>query len=346
MYNFESTPPPSEAQFWERSKAESARLGQEYNHPAANWSPEFGWQFIDPAGRKVNPEFLLKIEALGKRTQPWLPQDGIRDPLTVLLDAVREHDRNNRVLRHSLRTAIRVAHRNQDASSKKEIAKYLKEVENYRHLGAAPKSIKFTRKGSKYSAEIWTIQLDDICQAIERYCLHRLSLAEASERQKATETSSPVISPESATTAAAGELRERLSSVESAARAAIPARSTSAIEAGRAQFIRAITGRGSASATGAGLRGEALEPDNDLAKLKQFAIVDAFRNKVLAETGTRITRKNIYTVAGYKNRSEFQKFQRDESSPSVRRKFGEILTLKPEEFLNRLKAFEAKNANK
>jgi hypothetical protein len=44
------------------------------------------------------------------------------------------------------------------------------------------------------------------------------------------------------------------------------------------------------------------------------AIVDAFIDKVLADTGTRITRKNIYNVGGYKDQTEFLKFQRGECS--------------------------------
>jgi hypothetical protein len=75
------------------------------------------------------------------------------------------------------------------------------------------------------------------------------------------------------------------------------------------------------------------------------AIVDAFIDKVLAETGTRITRKNIYNVAGYTDQTEFLKFQRDEcSSPGARDKFMRILKLEPEEFLNRLKVWNDKNA--
>lgn len=74
------------------------------------------------------------------------------------------------------------------------------------------------------------------------------------------------------------------------------------------------------------------------------AIVDAFIDKVLAKTGTRITRKNIFNVTGYKNQTEFLKFQRGEYSPKARKKFMRTLEFEPEEFLNRLKAFKTNNA--
>jgi hypothetical protein len=74
------------------------------------------------------------------------------------------------------------------------------------------------------------------------------------------------------------------------------------------------------------------------------AIVDAFIGKVLAEKGTRITRKNIYNVAGYRDQTGFLNFQRGECPPALRNKFMGILTLPPEEFLKRLEAYESKTA--
>ncbi len=67
--------------------------------------------------------------------------------------------------------------------------------------------------------------------------------------------------------------------------------------------------------------------------------IDAFIGKLL-QHGTKINRTDIWLVAGYEDRSEFERFQRVDPRVTKRatRVFNEILALSPQEFLKRLKA--------
>ncbi|MGA2117525.1 MAG: hypothetical protein ABSH56_22530 [Bryobacteraceae bacterium] len=67
------------------------------------------------------------------------------------------------------------------------------------------------------------------------------------------------------------------------------------------------------------------------------AQVDRFIESVLTATGRRITRTDIWRVAGYKEATQFERFQKNRraSSGSII-KFNGILKLKPSEFLARL----------
>jgi hypothetical protein len=64
------------------------------------------------------------------------------------------------------------------------------------------------------------------------------------------------------------------------------------------------------------------------------AAVDNFIAK-LADAGRKITRKDIWTVAGYKNPTEFERFQRADrrTTESAIANFNRVLRMKPEEFL-------------
>lgn len=66
--------------------------------------------------------------------------------------------------------------------------------------------------------------------------------------------------------------------------------------------------------------------------------VNGFITK-LAEAGHKIIRKNIWTVAGYRNRSEFERWQRDDSrtTKSAVANFGRVLGMTPEGFMVALK---------
>ena len=62
--------------------------------------------------------------------------------------------------------------------------------------------------------------------------------------------------------------------------------------------------------------------------------VEAYMAKVLRETGKRITRKDIWTKAGYKSRTEFERWQRADPHPARQNKsadetFTRILREKP-----------------
>jgi hypothetical protein len=64
------------------------------------------------------------------------------------------------------------------------------------------------------------------------------------------------------------------------------------------------------------------------------AVIDAFISK-LAATGRKVTRKNIWTVAGYTNRTEFERFQSDNprTTAAATKNFERVLKMSPEEFL-------------
>lgn len=64
------------------------------------------------------------------------------------------------------------------------------------------------------------------------------------------------------------------------------------------------------------------------------AAVDAFIAKV-AEAGRKITRKDIWTVAGYTDATEFERFQRDDArtTPGAELAFNRVLRKNPEDFI-------------
>jgi hypothetical protein len=67
------------------------------------------------------------------------------------------------------------------------------------------------------------------------------------------------------------------------------------------------------------------------------AMIEAFMTK-MAESGRKITRKNIWTVAGYKDRTEFQRFQSGSprTTQSATLSFNRVLKMKPEDFIQTL----------
>lgn len=76
-------------------------------------------------------------------------------------------------------------------------------------------------------------------------------------------------------------------------------------------------------------------PSNQTAKKhhnERRAMVNAYIEEVLITTGIRITRKDIWTKAGYKTRTEFERWERgDEKHPnkSANANFRRILAQKP-----------------
>jgi hypothetical protein len=52
-------------------------------------------------------------------------------------------------------------------------------------------------------------------------------------------------------------------------------------------------------------------------------------------TGRKITRKDIWTAAGYQNPTEFERFQRDSerTTSAARASFERVLSLTPKEFV-------------
>jgi hypothetical protein len=83
------------------------------------------------------------------------------------------------------------------------------------------------------------------------------------------------------------------------------------------------------------------EPDGG-DSTKERAQVDRFIESVLTGTGTRITRTDIWRVAGYTEATQFERFQRGKgASAGSIAKFSAILKLTPAEFLERLRRLTA-----
>jgi hypothetical protein len=69
----------------------------------------------------------------------------------------------------------------------------------------------------------------------------------------------------------------------------------------------------------------------------QRQAIDAFISKV-QELGRKITRKDIWTAAGYIDRTEFERFQRGDrrTTNSAATAFNRVLDTNPEEFIRSL----------
>ena len=76
----------------------------------------------------------------------------------------------------------------------------------------------------------------------------------------------------------------------------------------------------------------------------QRAAVDAYIEEVFQETGKRITRTDIWRGAGYRDRTEFQRFQRDDPhvTRSARNNFSRILKMDPKTFIEHLAKIHTK----
>jgi len=67
-------------------------------------------------------------------------------------------------------------------------------------------------------------------------------------------------------------------------------------------------------------------------------LIDAFIAEVLAKTGTKISRKDIWLVAGYNSATEFQRFQRNDqrTTQSAATNVHRVLEMNPEDFIRSL----------
>jgi hypothetical protein len=68
--------------------------------------------------------------------------------------------------------------------------------------------------------------------------------------------------------------------------------------------------------------------------------IKGFMEQVLAVSNEKITKTNIWRVAGYKHRTEFERYQRGKGSKAAKEVFNRVLSMTPADFL---KALEAKN---
>jgi hypothetical protein len=58
----------------------------------------------------------------------------------------------------------------------------------------------------------------------------------------------------------------------------------------------------------------------------------------MAQAGTKVKRKDIWLVAGYKDPTEFERFQRgDNRNQSATSTFNRVLGMEPQDFLKLLK---------
>lgn len=84
----------------------------------------------------------------------------------------------------------------------------------------------------------------------------------------------------------------------------------------------------------------AVDASRDRAPADRKALVDRFIERVLEETGQKITRTDIWRVTGYSEATEFERWQRRdvgyEDGSGVDQKLRRVLSLVPAEFIRRL----------
>jgi hypothetical protein len=73
--------------------------------------------------------------------------------------------------------------------------------------------------------------------------------------------------------------------------------------------------------------GESNDPQDTPTRLERRAAVDVYIEKILRETGRRITRTDIWKSAGYKSRTEFERWERNDSraTKTAQRNFTRVL---------------------
>ena len=81
--------------------------------------------------------------------------------------------------------------------------------------------------------------------------------------------------------------------------------------------------------------GRAAQPSNSTANRPN---IDTFIQRVWQEEQQRITRRNIWTVAGYRNATEFERFQRNDArtTDAAKQNFRRVLAMTPSQFCRAL----------
>jgi hypothetical protein len=66
--------------------------------------------------------------------------------------------------------------------------------------------------------------------------------------------------------------------------------------------------------------------------------------ETMRQHGHRISRKDIWQLAGYEDATEFERFQREDprATAGSRQQFDRVLTLRPEEFVQKLRKLHSK----
>jgi hypothetical protein len=85
------------------------------------------------------------------------------------------------------------------------------------------------------------------------------------------------------------------------------------------------------------------QPEPTAGEVDRRAGIDAFISRV-NQIGSKSTRKDIWTVAGYTDATEFERFQRHDprATPSAADNFNGVLKMKPDEFIRRRDRFREK----
>jgi hypothetical protein len=91
-------------------------------------------------------------------------------------------------------------------------------------------------------------------------------------------------------------------------------------------------------------RGALTESTRAKAETQRREKIDAFIYMVLKETGSKITRTNIWTAAGYTDATEFERYQRDdpETTTTATNNFERILRMAPKDFIRNLDTVRAR----
>ena len=78
------------------------------------------------------------------------------------------------------------------------------------------------------------------------------------------------------------------------------------------------------------------QPEPTTGEVDPRAAIDAFIARV-NQIGSKSTRKDFWTVAGYTNATEFERFQRRDprATPSAANNFNRVLKMKPDDFIRR-----------
>jgi len=73
-------------------------------------------------------------------------------------------------------------------------------------------------------------------------------------------------------------------------------------------------------------------------------IIRVFVDEVHDKTGVKISKKDVWSVAGYHNPTEFERYQRSDrrTTESAKNNFDRVLNSGPQEFLRRLEAIKAR----
>lgn len=79
-------------------------------------------------------------------------------------------------------------------------------------------------------------------------------------------------------------------------------------------------------------------------KLERRAAVRAFMQRVFDKTGRRVIKKDIWTVAGYSEATEFERFQRNDphTTRSAVENIDRVLSMKPGDFIQKWEIMRAK----